>query len=218
MTHNVESLPAGHCVSVNGMFILKAIQEILLNRVVDDTNSILTESYAQSVASANLMVNKASEASDKLPHTLERYLAQALKLAPRGNECFVSLLSSVAALLARANWVKREAKPDQDNSFVEKHRHAIITGVGGVFECDTLTIGLALMAPFTSYPYHLHPPSEFYIVLSEGEWYREDVGWWSPGVGGVVLNPSSCVHAMRSMDVPLLALWGLIHSHSGAKA
>jgi hypothetical protein len=211
MTHNVETLPADHCVSVNGQLILQAIQEILLSRVVVDTDFILTEACAQSVGSAHLMVTKASEASGKLPHALELHLAQALNLAPRKSECFVSLLNSVTAILPRANWVKREAKPGQDSSFVEKHRHAIITGVGGVFECNTLTMGLALMAPFTSYPFHHHPPGEFYIVLSEGEWYREDLGWWSPGVGGVVLNPPSCVHAMRSMDVPLLALWGLIH-------
>lgn len=218
MTHGLEALTGDQCASANGQLMLQAIQEILLSRVFADTDFVLAEACVQSVGSAHLIVTKASKADDKLPRTLELDLAQALKLAPRENECFISLLNSVAALLPRTNWVKREAKPDQDSSFVEKHRHAMITGAAGVFECDTLTIGLTLMAPFTSYPFHHHPPGEFYIVLSEGEWYREDVGWWSPGVGGVVLNPPSCVHAMRSMDVPLLALWGLIHSDSGVKA
>lgn len=176
MTHNAEILPADHCVSVKGQLILQAIHEILLTHVVADTASVSSETCAKSVNSAQFIVNRASEVSDKLPRTLELHLAQVLNLAPRENERFVSLLNSVIAILPRANWVKREAKPGQDSSFVEKHRHAIITGAGGVFESDTLTMGLALMAPFTSYPFHHHPPGEFYIVLSEGEWYREDLG------------------------------------------
>ncbi|MFW0754015.1 dimethylsulfonioproprionate lyase family protein [Pseudomonas sp. H11T01] len=32
------------------------------------------------------------------------------------------------------------------------------------------------MEPELCYPYHKHPPAEFYVVLSEGYWYRDDVG------------------------------------------
>jgi hypothetical protein len=84
----------------------------------------------------------------------------------------------------------------------------MIAGLGGLFECSSLTLGLAIMMPATCYPYHQHPPAKFYLVLSRGDWYRQDVGWWSSESGGLVFNPPSCVHAMKSTDVPLLALWG----------
>ena len=67
--------------------------------------------------------------------------------------------------------------------------------------------GATLVAPDVRYIDHRHPPEEVYIVLSEGEWYREGLGWHAPGIGGVVYNPPNVVHAMRSGPAALLALW-----------
>lgn len=80
-----------------------------------------------------------------------------------------------------------------------------------------MTVGLAVMEPQLYYPFHKHPPAEFYVVLSEGDWYREDVGWWNPGLGGVVFNPPSAVHSMRSTSKPLLAIWGLIEGSTSQR-
>ena len=33
--------------------------------------------------------------------------------------------------------------------------------------------------------------------------------WHEPGIGGLVYNPPNIVHAMRSAEGPLLALWFL---------
>lgn len=38
-----------------------------------------------------------------------------------------------------------------------------------------------------------------------------------PGLGGVVHHSSGVIHAMRSVDVPLLALWFLWTSDAGEK-
>jgi quercetin dioxygenase-like cupin family protein len=65
------------------------------------------------------------------------------------------------------------------------------------------------MAPHTRYPDHRHPPEEIYVVLSEGEWCQESGPWHEPGIGGLVYNPPNIVHAMRSAERPLLALWFL---------
>ena len=45
--------------------------------------------------------------------------------------------------------------------------------------------------------------------MSEGDWYREDRGWHTPGTGGIVYNPPDIVHAMRAGPDPLLAVWFL---------
>jgi hypothetical protein len=57
--------------------------------------------------------------------------------------------------------------------------------------------------------YHRHPPEELYAVLSPGSWRQDAKPWHEPGLGGVVYNHPNVVHAMRSTEAPLLAVWCL---------
>jgi quercetin dioxygenase-like cupin family protein len=59
------------------------------------------------------------------------------------------------------------------------------------------------------YPDHRHPPEEIYIAMSRGEWRQASNPWHEPGIGNLVYNPPNIVHAMRSADQPLLAVWFL---------
>jgi len=210
MINSTENLSVDLDFIRSGQRLQRSLQTILSsgvsNRVPDSP-----EARATTINTAQWTIAALSETPQTLPESLEPHLSQALDAAPRTHEHLGAVLDALSTLLPRATWTNRQAKPGQDDSFVQRHRHALITGPGGLFDCPTLTLGLALMAPDTCYPYHHHPPAEFYLVLSQGEWYREDVGWWSPGAGGVVFNPPSCIHAMRSTDAPLLALWGLMH-------
>jgi gentisate 1,2-dioxygenase len=70
-------------------------------------------------------------------------------------------------------------------------------------------IGVSLMAPHMRYPDHRHRPEEIYVVLSDGQWRQASDPWHEPGIGGLVYNPPNVVHAMRSTERPLLALWFL---------
>lgn len=195
----------------SGDLLRHSLQGVLSGSVCDNA-----QAPAAFLNKTQWTVRKAGETSSPLPGFMERHLSEALGAAPITDEHLESLLSAVGSLLPHLAWINRQAQPGQDSAFVERHRHAMIAGSGGLFECSTLTLGLALMMPETCYPYHQHPPAEFYLVLSPGDWYREDVGWWSPGAGGLVFNPPSCVHAMRSTDFPLLALWGLFHPEEDA--
>ncbi|WP_223462293.1 MULTISPECIES: dimethylsulfonioproprionate lyase family protein [unclassified Pseudomonas] len=70
--------------------------------------------------------------------------------------------------------------------------------------CSTLTVGLAVMEPDLCYPYHKHPPAEFNVVLSEGYWYRKDVGCMTlsylvkpdtePSASEAIINHPSSTH------------------------
>ncbi len=84
-----------------------------------------------------------------------------------------------------------------------------MVGPGGIEPREDLWIGATLMAPNTDYPVHHHPPEEIYLVLSEGEWWKEPTGWFTPGVGGTVHNTPDALHAFRSRARPLFALWAL---------
>lgn len=190
----------------SGDVLRRALRDFLSGSVCDEARA-----HVASLNASRWKIRNAVEASNALPASLERHLCEALESAPGADKVLLSIRGALGTLLPNVSWINRQARADQDSTFVERHRHGMIAGPGALFECSTLSLGVALMMPQTSYPYHQHPPAEFYLVLSPGQWYREDVGWWSPGAGGVVFNSPSCVHAMRSTDVPLLALWGLMH-------
>jgi hypothetical protein len=209
-TNNVNDLFLNQDFIRSGQVLQRSLYEFL-SRNTSQIAPDLSKACISSVNRAQWIITKTLAAPHRLQASLEPFLSQALIDAPRNDKHLVAAVEALGTILPHVTWIKRQAQSDQDDSFVERHGHGIITGPGGLFESSTLTLGLALMAPDTCYPYHQHPPAEFYVVLSPGEWYREDEGWWSPGAGGIVLNPASCVHAMRSADVPLLALWGLLH-------
>lgn len=195
------------------------MREALL-RIIDRSSPISgvdrkdTAVCVRSLGDARFNIGLPPFSGNFLPSSLKPTVAQALSDAPRTEQDFKILLSALERLLPSSRWIKRSATEGDNADFEERHRHALILGKGGLFECSTMTVGLAVMEPELYYPFHRHPPAEFYVVLSDGDWYREDVGWWSPGPGGVVFNPPSAVHSMRSTSKPLLALWGLIEESS----
>ncbi|GGK55894.1 hypothetical protein GCM10007941_02700 [Amphritea balenae] len=89
------------------------------------------------------------------------------------------------------------------------HVNAEIIGPKGLEVREDIIVGITLMRPGITYPDHHHPPAEIYIVLSEGLWRQKDLAWTSPGPGGYVYNPPDIIHAMKSLNTPLFALWCL---------
>lgn len=210
MINSTEDLSLDQIFIRSGRLLQRSVHEALSN-VVSDGVPDSTQARATSINAVQWIIKKPSQTPRTLPESLAPYLSLALNAAPRTNEHLEAVLDALSTLLPHVTWINRQAQPGQDDSFVERHRNGLITGPAGLFECSSLTLGLTLMAPDTCYPFHHHSPAEFYLVLSPGQWYRENVGWWSPGAGGVVFNPPSCIHAMKSAEAPLLALWGLMH-------
>ena len=119
------------------------------------------------------------------------------------------MAKAFAAIEPRLNWKARAGADPKDEQFLNGHANAIIAGPEGLEIRPDVRIGVSLMAPHTRYPDHHHPPEEIYVVLSEGEWRQASNPWHAPGIGGLVYNPPDIVHAMRSAEAPLLALWFL---------
>jgi hypothetical protein len=114
-----------------------------------------------------------------------------------------------AAIEPRLCWKTRAGAEAHGEQFLNGHANATIVGSEGLEIRPDIWIGVSLLAPDTRYPDHRHPPEEVYVVLSEGEWRQGDGAWHRPGIGGLVYNPANIVHAMRSGEQPLLALWFL---------
>ncbi|MEE5086788.1 dimethylsulfonioproprionate lyase family protein [Pseudomonas alliivorans] len=196
---------------MHGVILREALLRILVRYSLTRASAIdEVDVCARALRYARLDIGLAPFSGSALPPSLAPTLVEALSAAPRPDRDFEALLSALGVLLPNSRWIQRFATGNDEVEFEDRHRHAFIFGKGGLFQCSTMTLGLALMAPELNYPFHRHPPAEFYLVLSEGDWYREDAGWWSPGAGGMVFNPRSAMHSMRSTRKPLLALWGLI--------
>ena len=132
--------------------------------------------------------------------------AQAQGAAPDIRR-LADLMLSLAPLLF---WRRRVDDGTGSPHFTEGHANTHLVGPAGIEVRDDFVVGASLLAPGVVYPEHQHSPRETYLVLSAGDWYREDAGWYTPGLGGVVYHPAMLVHAMRATaEAPLLALWCL---------
>jgi quercetin dioxygenase-like cupin family protein len=119
------------------------------------------------------------------------------------------LADAFAVIEPLLSWKVRAGAETQGEGFLSSHANASITGSEGLEIRSDVWIGVSLLAPHTRYPDHRHPPEEIYVVLSGGQWRQGSEPWHEPGTGGLVYNPPNVVHAMRSAELPLLALWFL---------
>ena len=142
------------------------------------------------------------------PPPAYRYLRPALDRA-RAVAPIASLAGAFSDLAPELAWRRRPGAEAHGEDFRDGHANAEIVGPGGLERRSDVLIGASLVAPGVRYIDHQHPPEEVYVVMSEGEWYREGKGWYTPGAGGTVYHPPNVVHAMRAGAAPLLAVWVL---------
>lgn len=133
------------------------------------------------------------------------HLDEAIRSARDHGGAIADLADTLDSVAPQLNWVRRRGPERQTTEFAHGHANAVLIRSDDS-ESDVV-VGISLLAPHVRYPDHHHPPEEVYIVLSPGEWRQGHETWHEPGVGNIVHNPPGVVHAMRSSDAPLLALW-----------
>ncbi|OLL32140.1 transcriptional regulator [Burkholderia sp. SRS-W-2-2016] len=117
---------------------------------------------------------------------------------------------AIKALEPCIGWQRRTSGANGSDGYIDGHVHGMICGPGGMESRYDIQLGFSLLAPRTRYPDHQHPPEEAYVLLSAGQFRQADGDWFDPGIGGGLYNSRNLVHAMRSGDTPLLALWCLL--------
>lgn len=137
------------------------------------------------------------------------FLSDALQNARQRPGSVAKLADAFEPLAEDLCWERRPNADTGPDGFFDGHANALLAGPRGLERRDDVVVGVSLMAPSVRYPNHQHPPEEFYVVLSPGQWRHGDGPWYEPGPGGVVYHPPDMLHAMRSGDSPLLALWFL---------
>jgi hypothetical protein len=118
-----------------------------------------------------------------------------------------NMVNSIIDLAGALPWYQRPVANNPE--FMAGHVNAQIIGPDGLEVRHDLIVGVTLMRPNIDYPDHQHEPEELYLVLSEGYWRQNNTPWHTPGLGGLVYNPSNVFHGMKSLSTPLIALWCL---------
>ena len=182
-----------------------------LDAARDALSARLQERTPHAAAASRVFEALAASVGDIAPGPLvpppaHHHLPSALQRA-RAAPGLSLLVEAFEALEPELRWRRRAGSEAHGTEFHDGHANADIIGPTGLERRSDLWFGATLVAPDVRYIDHRHPPEEVYLVLSEGEWYREGSGWHAPGVGGVVYNPPNVVHAMRAGPAALLALW-----------
>jgi len=138
------------------------------------------------------------------------HLATAADPAKFAHPALRRLAAAFARIEPKLPWYRREViHASASANCAEGHANAWIVGPNGLEPRPDAWLGVSLLAPHVRYPDHDHPPEETYLVISEGEFSHGGGPWFSPGVGGSFYNEPGIIHAMRSLDRPLLAFWAL---------
>jgi quercetin dioxygenase-like cupin family protein len=186
-------------------FVTSAEAAIRKSTAVDERLSLAAKRIFSAVQTPSTQAEHPQRARLPVCH----HLPTALEHARRQSGPVSALAGAFAAIEPQLNWKVRSGAEAHGEQFLNGHANATIIGSEGLEIRSDIWVGVSLMAPHTRYPDHRHPPEEIYIVLSDGQWRQESSPWHEPGIGGLVYNPPNIVHAMRSSERPLLALWFL---------
>jgi hypothetical protein len=145
------------------------------------------------------------------PLPAPRHLPRALTFARSAAKDLAAVADAFEKLGQRLDWYRRKGTEALGQAFLDGHANAVIIGPAGLERRSDVRIGVSLMAPRIQYVDHHHPPAELYLVLTPGAWRQEQRPWSEPGVGGVVYNKPNVVHAMKSGEQPLFAIWCLLN-------
>jgi len=197
----------GHALVSIGMYSraenLKAVLDLMCRAVAADPKRAIDTDRTLGIVAERLRHTPQGDCQVQEPMRLPvcALLGEALAAG-------TPLLKAFRALEPQLTWGRRKGDLGDDR-FRACHANALLAGPTGPESRDDVWVGVSLMAPNTCYPAHHHPPEEVYLVLSEGEWWNEDAGWYRPGVGATVYHRPDQRHAMRAGAKPLLAFWAL---------
>jgi Dimethlysulfonioproprionate lyase len=101
-------------------------------------------------------------------------------------------------------------------SFLANYGYAVLAGpdegAPALVSDPDLAFGVLLLGPRTEYPAHHHPAAELYVPLSRADWAKASAAgaraeFVSSEPGSVIHHPPNMVHATRTRDTPLAALY-----------
>ena len=147
-----------------------------------------------------------------------RHWKPALALANRQSAAIAEALTPLGELF---HWLQNPNYTDavMGDGYMDNYAYANVVGGRSLLGGNDYALGVLLLGPGLTYPRHSHPADEiYYVVGGTAEWRYGDEPWTRRAPGSLIEHPSGLVHATRTGDEPLLALyfwWGDIATHAG---
>jgi len=145
---------------------------------------------------------RSADAASALPvlRWLPRIAADAHNLDPE-------LVCAVRRAAPSLTWRQTYTPNELGAAFLENYGWTELFGARGR-ERVKIAGGLLLLGPNTLYPVHRHEAEEIYLPLSgAADWRQGDATWRKRPPGTLIHHCSEEIHAMRTGDEPLLALY-----------
>lgn len=118
--------------------------------------------------------------------------------------------AAAAACVCDLHWRQTAGYSDEvlGPGFLDNYGHCELIGPQGVFPGDDFLLGFLLLGPNRHYRDHRHPAPELYWTLTgPTEWKRNTSAFTIKQAGETVWHDPHEVHATRTNDVPMLAVW-----------
>ncbi|MGQ0486099.1 MAG: dimethylsulfonioproprionate lyase family protein [Hyphomicrobiales bacterium] len=120
------------------------------------------------------------------------------------------LAAALAAVEDRLNWCQSAGYSDAllGEGFLANYGWCEFVGSAGFFPGADFRLGLLLLGPHRHYRDHYHPAPELYWPLTgPSDWKRGAGGFETRAAGETVWHKPFIMHATRTQDMPLLAVW-----------
>lgn len=103
--------------------------------------------------------------------------------------------------------------PAAGRGFAENAMMCILFGPAPLASGQAVMGGVFAVGPSVDYVDHHHAPEELYLPISgRAEFWTEPTGWRAAGPDTVLIHPPWQVHALRTVQDPVLILWTWIAS------
>jgi len=120
------------------------------------------------------------------------------------------LAAAIAAVEDHLQWLQSPNYSDEllGQGFTANYGWCHIIGPKGFFAGDDFLLGLLMLGPGRHYRDHYHPAPELYWPLTaHSSWKQGDGGFSEKAAGDVIWHEPNVIHATRTEDRPLLAVW-----------
>ncbi len=120
------------------------------------------------------------------------------------------LAAAIAALADDLHWMQSPSYSDDvlGDGFVDNYGWCHIIGPEGFFRGDDFLLGLLMLGPDRHYRDHHHPAPELYSPLTSHSWWKQgQCQFEEKPPGSIIWHEPNELHATRTGDRPLLALW-----------
>lgn len=120
------------------------------------------------------------------------------------------LAAAIAAVEDELCWRQSASYTDEllGDGFGRNYGWAEIIGPHGFFGGDDFLLGLLMLGPHRHYRDHYHPAPELYWPLTSGsQWSMDGAAFVEQPQGALIWHPPMALHATKTADMPLLAVW-----------